>query len=183
MSSIIITFLSHNYFLLAWIINTFYRQRKEMNEYLGSSEETLSQSHYYRILALGYFDIFLTLPIGVTELVVGLNKTNSLRFYEGWSVIHTNWDPALVPKSVWSAEKWGAFSVHWDQWINFVFAVAFFALFGLTPEAKKGYQSFFRPLSRRFGVKRSEEALPIAVFASRRGLNATFTSNASSSSR
>lgn len=164
-------------------MNTLSQQHKEMNEYLGSSEETLSQSHYYRILALGCFDIFITLPIGVTELIVGLHETDSLKFYEGWTVIHSNWDPVLIPRSVWSAKKWGAFSVHWGQWVNLVFAVAFFALFGLTPEAKKGYQSFFHPLSRRFGVKRSEEALPIAVFANRRGLNATFISNASSSSR
>lgn len=174
-------------FFIAHIIYTFYRHRSEMRSYLDSGDAEISQGHFYRMFALGCFDIFITLPITTTDMVtdiVGFGP--GFMFYQGWTYIHDNWEPNIVLKSVWSKEKWGAFSAHWNEWINVLLALAFFFLFGLTSEARKGYRRFFRFLARPFGVKqvdnsqKTDDMLPEAVFKSGTGTNATVTSNISS---
>lgn len=154
-----------------------------MNEHLNSFDAELNQSHIYRVFALGCFDAFITLPITITNLVLNIERTRPLfNFYQGWAYIHSDWEPVLVPKSVWSATNMFVFTVHWDEWINPFFALVFFALFGLTPEARKGYRRFFRFLRRPFNVTqgdKTEEGLPEVVFRNGRGTNATATSNIS----
>lgn len=154
-----------------------------MNEYLDSSDEGISQSHLLRMLGLGCFNVFFALPINVTSDVIFIISQDSLQFYQGWTAIHSDWKPILFPKSLWSAEKWNSFTVHWDEWINPFTALMFFALFGLTPEARKGYRRFFRFFGRLLGAKLTgdmEDELPEVVFRSGRGTNVTIPSNISS---
>lgn len=165
---------------LAWIIYTFYRHRRELNEYLGSSNEGISQSHFLRMLVLGCFDMFITLPTQVIALVISAMDSAPFRFYNGWAYIHSDWGPNLQPKSLWSTGKWTVFIVHWDEWLYPFFALVFFALFGLTPEARKGYRRFFRMLCRPFGAKHvviTDEVLSEVVFKSGKGADASYTSN------
>jgi len=168
------------------IVHTFYRHRREMNEYLGSSDEGLSQSHFNRMLALGCFDILITLPIVIILLVVDIFASAHFEFYQGWTYIHTEWEAALVPKSEWSATIWDRFLLRWDEWINPFFALVFFILFGLTPEARDGYRRLFRFLIKPLGVKSTAgtaEILPDAIFKDGKDLNETVTSNTSSDTR
>lgn len=71
-----------------------------MNEYLGSSGEGLDQGQFYRMLALGCFDIFVTLPINLASLILDITADgHQFTFYQGWTFIHSNWEPVLLPKS------------------------------------------------------------------------------------
>lgn len=157
-----------------------------MNEFLDSGDDGLSQSHLYWMLILGCFDIFVTLPISIVTLVVSLVSTHPFQFYEGWSFVHSNWEPALISKSAWSLVKIDVFSVHWDEWLNPFLALVFFALFGLTKEAKRGYLKFFRSIGRPFGtvqVDSTEGVLPAAVFKSGGGTSVVAMSNNSTPSK
>lgn len=155
-----------------------------MSDYLDSCDVGLSQGHFYRMFALGCFDSFVTLPITVTNLASNIVHLGPLfNFYQGWVFIHSNWGPGSVPKSVWSTNKWTRISVYWNEWINPFFALAFFLLFGLSPEALKGYRRLFRFLGRPFGARQIDivdESLPEVAFKSGRGTSATITSNISS---
>lgn len=167
----------------AQIIYTFYRHRREMCEHLGSFGAELNQSQFFQLFALGCFDSFITLPVTVTGLVTNIIQHDpKFKFYQGWTFVHSDWEQQLIPNSVWSADKWSTSSVYWDEWINPFFALAIFALFGLTPGARKGYRRFFCYLSRPFGANQAEstgEASSDIVFQSGRGTNATILSNLS----
>lgn len=166
-------------FSTARIIYTFYHNRREMSEFLDSSEEGPSQNYYYRMLALGCFDIFTILPVGVMQLAYSIASDERFSFYQGWSFVHLEMDPFFVPKSVWSTEKWDVFTVHWNEWIYPFLALAFFCLFGLTPSAKSEYRRFIYIIARKFGANQKvsvEEELPEAAFKSGRETNATFVS-------
>lgn len=154
-----------------------------MGEFLDSRDDGPSQNYYYRMLALGCFDIFTMLPIGVTQLASSIISEKKLQFYQGWANVHSDMDPFFVTKSMWSTEKWDVFTVHWNDWIYPFLALAFFCLFGLTPSAISGYRRFFHIFARKFGAKQKvsvEEELPEAAFKSGKGTNATIMSSTSS---
>lgn len=154
-----------------------------MNEYLDSTGEGLSQSHFNRMLALGCFDIFITLPIVIILLVIDILDGGKFEFYQGWTYIHTQWEASPVPKSEWSATIWNRFLLRWDEWINPFYAVVFFLLFGLTPEARDGYRRVFHFLARPFRAQRAnstEDVLPDVIFKSGKDLHESITSNTSS---
>lgn len=136
------------------------------------------------MFALGSFDSLLTLPISTIQLAFDFAGSGTqFSFYQGWTFIHSNWEPVLVPKTIWSTNKWSVISVYWNGWTGPFTAVVFFSLFGLTPKARKTYIRFFRLLGRPFGVRKAEsteEVLPDVVFKSRRRTNATATTNISS---
>lgn len=155
-----------------------------MNEYLDSLDPEFSRSSFYRMLALGCLDAIITLPITITNMIASIAEIGQLLdFYPGWSFLHSDWEPLLYPKSTWSMGKWLMFTVHWDEWINLFFALVFFCIFGLTPEARKGYRAFFLFLRGPFSARQedsTEEGLPDVVFKTGRGTCTTVTSNVSS---
>lgn len=63
------------------------------------------------------------------------------------------------------------FTVHWGEWLMPFIALVFFALFGLTPEARSGYCRVIRRLCTPFfspQANSKEEELAEAVFKSGR---------------
>lgn len=155
-----------------------------MSNYLDSREAEISQSDFYRMFALGSFDSLLTLPISTIQLAFDFAGSGTqFSFYQGWTFIHSNWEPVLVPKTIWSTNKWSVIAVYWNGWTGPFTAVVFFALFGLTPGARKGYRRLFDFLCRPFGVRKAEsteDVLPDVVFKSGRRTNATVTTIISS---
>lgn len=170
----------------ARIIYTCYRHHREMSDHLNSFDAELNHSHFFRMFALGCFDALITLPISIWSTVGNIISSDPQitgSFYQGWTLTHSDWKPVLLPMRVWSTFKWGLASAYWDEWINPFFALVFFALFGLTPNARKEYRKLFNILGRPFGVKQTEimeDVLPEAVFKSGGGTNMTIISNIAS---
>lgn len=158
-----------------------------MNDHLDSIDAELNQSQFFQLFALGCFDSLIILPIGITSLAADIvDEGAQFKFYQGWSLIHSDWAPVLLPKRIWSTLGWNEFSVYWSEWINPFFALVFFTLFGLTPEARKGYRNCFHFLGSPLGVGQtttSEEGLPEVVFKSGRGTNTADTGSSNVSSR
>lgn len=175
--------MGSNTFLIAQIVYTLYRHRKEFGNYLESQDAQISQGDFYRMFALGLIDSLLTLPITTFKLTLSfLEVGTQFSFYQGWTLIHSDWEPALVPKRIWSTYKWIVVVEHWSNWTGPFTAVVFFSLYGLTPEARKGYHRFFRLMRKPFGVKQAEspvDELPGIVFNSRERTTATGTSDIS----
>lgn len=169
-------------YLPAQIIYRLYRNRREVNNTLDSADEP-SKSQFFRLFTLGYLDAFITVPIAITGLAGNIIVTGSFfSFYQGWTIIHSDWELELFPKSMWSKITWNVFSVYWDKWIIPFWALVFFSLFGLTPEARKGYRRLYYYLGRPFGVRQAEsmtESLP-EMFGNGGEANRTVTSNVSS---
>lgn len=132
-----------------------------MNEFLSSSS-SVNHSSYLRILSLGCLDIFVTLPIGILGLVVDV-KENVIVFYTGWTELHTDWEPPGITKEMWSSTPFGTFDVKWNQWVNVFFALIYFALFGLTAEARAKYRRAFHFALRPIGLNLTAEVSELST--------------------
>ncbi|KZV71043.1 fungal pheromone STE3G-protein-coupled receptor [Peniophora sp. CONT] len=121
---------------------TFYRQRREINQFLHSSGSVTS-TMYLRILALASFDILLTLPIGIVNVVLSVVSDlvrGDFPFYNGWAHVHENWGPVSVPYA--NLEALGPSilgQLYFTYWTSPVLAFAIFGLFGLAAEARASY--------------------------------------------
>ena len=81
---------------LAAVIRTFHRQRQDVNNFLQSND-SVSRTNYFRILALASIDILLTLPFGIATLALlvsdALSSPFGLPVYPGWTTDHNRWEP------------------------------------------------------------------------------------------
>lgn len=122
------------------VARVFYRQGRDTNHFLNSND-LVTRTSYLRVLAVASIDILLTLPIGVTNLILGaLAAPHTVTFYPGWEAVHSHWNP--VSESYAEFLEGGTFNVartYFTRWTSPVLAFAIFALFGLTAQARATY--------------------------------------------
>ena len=121
---------------------TFYRHSKKVNRFLHSNN-SVSRTTYFRILAIASIDILFTLPLGLVSLASFSNKlvqSGPLPFYSGWEETHRDWQPSVSPYGErLSAGTFAVFDDYWTEWTPIVLAYIIFSLFGLTREARNLY--------------------------------------------
>ena len=104
---------------------------------------------------LGLFDIIITMPVGVMGLVSDLLFDGDISFWPGWKAIHD--DFSTIPTATseeWKAGGfWTIFNIRFFQWVNPIFALTFFLLFGLTEHKRSWYRSIFWKAMKPFGFK------------------------------
>lgn len=118
-----------------------------MAKFLDSTENTF-RSDFLRPLILSFVvvsPLILNIPI---YIAVTVGNSKFLRpfyfFWPGWSSIHTNWEPNLIAVSAWKAADFSnVFSMKYFVWTGPVYAIGFFAIFGLTEESRQRYRSAF----------------------------------------
>jgi hypothetical protein len=123
------------------------------------SNGSVNRGHYLRILALACIDILLTLPLGVISVTIELlldihDDTPGLpfRFYNGWVPVHSNWGPIAVSyPEIMGTGVWNFANVYFSYWTSPILAIAIFALFGLTSEARATYWREFCTVAKHFG--------------------------------
>ncbi|VDC00339.1 unnamed protein product [Peniophora sp. CBMAI 1063] len=132
----------------------FYHHTKDVNRLLRDSA-TVSRKHYLRVLALASLDILLTLPFGIVNItlstIVAVNKKD-LPFYPGWHKVHDDWTPMT---HTWADIKSMGRSAlpqdYFSNWTSPILALAIFALFGLTTDARTSYKRIFHIARGWFG--------------------------------
>ncbi|KZV64899.1 STE3-domain-containing protein [Peniophora sp. CONT] len=122
------------------VVRVFYRQGRDTNHFLYSND-SVSRTNYMRVLAVASIDILLTLPIGITNLVlIALAAPHTMTFYPGWKLVHSHWAP--TGETYARLLEGGTFNVartYFTRWTSPVLAFAIFALFGLTAQARATY--------------------------------------------
>ena len=133
---------------------TYFKRNRELDATLASNT-TMNRSGFLKLLALGLFDILLTLPITILGLVQNLLEVGITGFWPGWKAVHASFSTIrTVTSEEWkSAGFWVVFNIRFSQWVNPIFAVAFFLLFGTTKEKRDWYRSIFWKVMRPFGLK------------------------------
>ena len=133
---------------------TYFKRNRELDATLASST-TMNRSGFLKLLALGLFDILLTLPLSIVALVQDILQDGITGFWPGWKAAHASFSTISTDTSEeWeSAGSWMVFSIRFDQWINPIFAVAFFLLFGTTKQKRAWYRSIFWKVMRPFGLE------------------------------
>ena len=124
---------------VAWM---FYRQSRDINRFLQSNN-SVSRSHYMRILSLASIDVVITLPVGIANIVLNVAQSLSrgpMTFYYGWIYDHTDWEPVgySYAETVASGTSIVA-QTYFTQWTSPILAFVIFGLFGVTSEARASY--------------------------------------------
>ncbi|KIY62528.1 fungal pheromone STE3G-protein-coupled receptor [Cylindrobasidium torrendii FP15055 ss-10] len=134
---IIIGLISSSYCVLS--ICHFKRQRKSFNDVLRKSSG-MSSNHYFRLMAIASIDIFITVPIACFSLM--LNAEGQHFPWRGWAWLHEGyWTPSITPKALWTASPAVHILFELSRWTPVFAAFLFFALFGLTEQARNNYST------------------------------------------
>jgi hypothetical protein len=151
-------YLAHIY--QAKIVFVFYRHSHDTNEFLQTNG-SISQRRYFRVLALACIDILLTLPLGIittaSEILEDIRSPQALpgfpfRSSSSWTTAHSNHDPIAFSYAMWTSTGiLSRFELYFQFWISPVLAIAIFALFGFTSEARSAYWRAFCTVAKLIG--------------------------------
>ena len=133
---------------------TYFMHNRDLDVALASNT-TMNRSGFLKLLILGLFDILLTLPIQILSLVQDILQGGITGFWPGWKAVHVPFStiPTITSEEWKSAGFWTVFNIRLSQWINLIFAVAFFLLFGTTKQKRAWYRSIFWKVMRPFGLE------------------------------
>ena len=152
----------------ARILWALYKRRKRNKSIFDSG---VSYGIYYRMMVLGCVDAFLTLPASIFMFVSDQTPL-PISFYPGWEVVHSNISSIPTVTAIeWKNDYWAATNVRWNLWYNPVTAIPFFALFGLTSEARAIYRTTFWNILFLFGIKWVDKEVKETRFGSSDGQN------------
>lgn len=111
-------------------------------------------------MALGCLDLIITLPISILSFVLTVNvviESDGFGFWPGWAAVHETWSQPYFSHAVyWKAFFWSVFSQRYNEYSNTPLGIVYFALFGLSPDARETYARMFWRAARLVGVRRRQ---------------------------
>ncbi|KAI0317104.1 pheromone A receptor-domain-containing protein [Amylostereum chailletii] len=137
------------------IIWTFYRQRRDVDEFFRSNG-SVDRPRYFRILAVGCLDILFVLPTGALAVLVQITQEISFGkypFYPGWYYTHHPWAPVSLSAAEWHSDFWVRFDIILPQWLYPVLSILIFAIYGLRGESRATYRRGFWTAAGVLGFK------------------------------
>ena len=159
--------------LSARLIFTYFRHNRDLNRALASNA-SIDRNGFLKLLALGVFDVIITMPLAVIQLVTDLLIVGNISFWPGWKAVHSSYStiPQLTTQEWKSAGFWTVFIIKFNQWIFPAYAIVFFLLFGTTKQKRSWYRNIFWKAMRPFGLKpRVDPVTSDVVFGSGPGVN------------
>lgn len=114
----------------------------------------MNRRGFHKILALGLFDILLTFPSTLVNLLVDTVRDDGVAtFWPGWRAAHSNFSSVSTSTSEeWKSVGFGVIlGIKFGQWNYPAFAIMFFALFGLTENNRVWYRNIFWKMLKPFG--------------------------------
>ncbi|VDB91254.1 unnamed protein product [Peniophora sp. CBMAI 1063] len=145
------------------VAREFYLRSRDVNRFLQTNNSgSVSRTSYFRLFALASIDILITLPDGITSVVLNTSaalESGGFPFYNGWKEVHRDWTPPtytyeelLEAGPAYVAEFYATF------WSALVLSYAIFALFGSTAEARATYWRAILWVGKWFGWKPAPRA-------------------------
>ena len=130
--------------------------------YDENSVQSFSRSRYFRLMVLASIDILITIPTEVFLMAEAIISSKNL--FGGHIPASLNWHKVhstisvifLVPADEWRTSlNIGVYQ--YANWINFVWALLFFLIFGTTRDMFNRYKLAFWFCLRPFGLIRREQ--------------------------
>lgn len=143
-----------------------YCQRRKLDEFLQNGSPIRRQC-VLKLMVLGSFDIFITLPITTLNLITAFFQHGGITtFWPRWKATHANISAVTkVTSEEWKSAGWSTIvNIRFSQWISPLFAVVFFVLFGITEKNKLWYRDMFRKVTKTFRST-SRQSVAAAAFA------------------
>ncbi|EGN94607.1 hypothetical protein SERLA73DRAFT_114911 [Serpula lacrymans var. lacrymans S7.3] len=129
------------------------RRKSHMREVMKSNED-LSSGKYYRLMVLFGAQIVLILPSVIFAFVNDVAGGTTVPY--SWDYIHAGFsEVSQVSISAWTSNLQNAIAFQWDRWTIVIYALLFFAFFGLSGEASQYYGSIFHVAIKLFGCRPS----------------------------
>ena len=125
----------------------------------------MNRNGFFKLLALGLFDMFITLPVAIIQIVGDTRADGVSVFWPGWEAVHNDFSsiPSITAVEWKAAGSWTVFEIRFNQWINPILAMAFFLLFGLTERKRSWYKSLFWRATKTFGFKSRDEPVASSI--------------------
>ncbi|KAI0316931.1 pheromone A receptor-domain-containing protein [Amylostereum chailletii] len=134
------------------IILRFWNGSAHFNETFRS-HPSFTHNQYIRVLAVGFVDIAITLPVGIFLIIVDLKQAPLMAFYPGWSITHIFFGVISLPAEGWKANGGSLAALTFSQWNTVLLSLTIFALFGTTEEAISMYQGAFHRMAGLVGIR------------------------------
>ena len=143
-------------YTIARIIWAFYNRRRELEKHL-EEDSSIDRPNYIRLLVLGCVDMLVTLPLTTINFVQEILSDDPV-FWPGFATVHANFSTIpTTTKAQWEKSSlWVNFLIRFNEWVNPIWAIIFFAIFGLTSEARARYWRAFCWVAKPFGFKPKE---------------------------
>ena len=134
----------------AFNVLAFLKKRQQMDIFYKSNS-SMSRSHYFRLMALSSFDVLVTLPINTAILALTFLEFKSdpaagahLLKWPGWTEVHAHISLIqTADAAIWRTSRVDVTLMYINYYLNFLWAVAFFAFFGTTKEMLLNYRRIF----------------------------------------
>jgi len=118
-----------------------------------STNNTVTFSRYFRLMALAAVDLLLTIPFTAYFIYANI-KLGKLAAWISWDDTHSGFSRVdQIPARRWRANPAGESSMEFRRWAVVVAALVFFAFFGFADEAIKNYRRAYASLTGRLGAK------------------------------
>lgn len=119
-----------------------FRVRQTQFKELLSSNASLTQNRYFRLMALATTELICTLPLSI--YIVVLNIQNGISPYLGWDDLHFGFSRVdQIPFVIWSLDHGLVVALQLARWLVVACALVFFIFFGFAEEARKHYRALF----------------------------------------
>jgi hypothetical protein len=138
--------------LKARIIRVFYRCNQNSNR--DGQNSFMTRNRYFRVLAIGCFNILLTFPFELVNMIINIKALVKSRapFYIGWNETHTNWSPTSKSYAeIRNIEASGLVGTYFPLCSYIVLSITTVVLFGLTPETCSKLDNWLQIVRKALG--------------------------------
>jgi hypothetical protein len=131
-------------------IYAFYKRRRNHLQLTSSA----NRGRYLRLMVISSTEVLGTIPVG-TYYIVTIAKMG-VAPWKGWARMHSHRSEVIqVAGFIWKNNPVLSFELELLRWSLVACAFLFFALFGITGEAREHYYRLYKSLARRIGKSTS----------------------------
>lgn len=143
-------------------LRALFARQAQFNRFLSQSP-TFTVSRYFRLMALAFTDLMLTVPFGIYEIYSNA-AGSEIQPWRGWADAHFNFSRVdQYPAWMWRADPRVRIPLELNRWIVPFCAFVFFAYFGFAEEARRNYVKAFKFATapfRKLRFQSNSEKLP-----------------------
>ena len=132
-------------------ICAFYMHRRNLTSFISGHN---NGPRYLRLMAISTTEILGTVPLGTFFIVH--NVKMGITPWTGWANMHSHYSAVeQVAGFTWKNDPQMALGLEMGRWLLVACAFIFFALFGLSAEARENYYRLYKSLTRRISTSSS----------------------------
>jgi len=136
----------------ALTIRAFCIRRVEIKAVI-STNNMITFSRYFRLMALAAVDLLLTIPFSTFTIYANL-KFSEVAPWISWDDTHSGFSRIdQIPSHLWRNHPVGQIAMEFSRWTVVFCGLIFFAFFGFAGEAIKNYRKAYSCLTSRLGSK------------------------------